>query len=63
LSLLSLLSLALIWLDVPFVVAPAAIALGLRGEERLALAAIVIGAAVLLLATGAYLYSAIDKLA
>ena len=62
-SLLSVLSLALIWLGAPFVVAPAAIALGLRGHGRLAIAAAAVGAAVVLLATGAYVYSAVDKLA
>jgi hypothetical protein len=62
-AVLSVLSLALIWLGVPFAVAPAAIALGLRGEGRLATAAIGIGGLVLLLVTGAYVYSAVDKLA
>lgn len=47
---------------VPFAVAPAAIALGLRGKGRLAIAAIGIGVLVLLLVTGAYAYSAVDKL-
>jgi hypothetical protein len=61
-AIVSVLSLPLIWLGVPFAVAPAAIALGLKGEGRLATAAIVIGAAVLLLATGAYAVQAIDKL-
>jgi hypothetical protein len=59
---LSVLSLPLIWLGVPFVVAPAAIALGDRGEGRLAIAAIAIGVLVLVLVTGAYVYSAVDKL-
>jgi predicted permease len=62
-AVLSVLSLTLIWLGVPFAVAPAAIALGLRGEGRLAAAAIAIGVLVLLLVTGAYVYSAVDKLA
>jgi hypothetical protein len=62
-ALLSVLSLPLIWLGVPFAVAPAAIALGLRGEGRLAMGAIATGALVLLLVTGAYVYSAVDKLA
>jgi hypothetical protein len=61
-AIVSVLSLALIWLGVPFAVAPAAIALGLRGDGRLATAALVIGAGVLFLATGAYIYQAIDKL-
>ncbi len=61
-ALLSVLSLPLIWLGVPFAVAPAAIALGLRARGRLALAAVVIGAAVLLLVTAAYVYSAVEKL-
>jgi hypothetical protein len=59
---LSVLSLPLIWLGVPFAVAPAAIALGDRGEGRLAIAAIAIGVLVLVLVTGAYVYSAVDKL-
>ena len=62
-AVLSVLSLPLIWLGVPFAVAPAAIALGLRGEGRLAIAAITTGGLVLLLVTGAYVYSAVDKLA
>ena len=62
-AVLSVLSLPLIWLGVPFVVAPAAIALGLRGEGRLAIAAITTGVLVLFLVTGAYVYSAVDKLA
>jgi hypothetical protein len=62
-AVLSVLSLPLIWLGVPFAVAPAAIALGLRGEGRLAIAAITTGVLVLLLVTGAYVYSAVDKLA
>jgi hypothetical protein len=61
-AMVSLLSLPFIWLGVPFAVAPAAIALGLRGEGRLATAAIVIGAVVLLVVTGAYVVQAIDKL-
>ena len=61
-AIVSVLSLPLIWLGVPFAVAPAAIALGLKAEGRLATAAIVIGGAVLLLATGAYAVQAIDKL-
>ena len=62
-AVLSVLSLPLIWLGVPFAVAPAAIALGLRGEGRLAIVAIATGLLVLLLVTGAYVYSAVDKLA
>ncbi len=62
-ALLAVVSLALIWLGVPFAVAPAAIALGLRARGRPAIAAIAIGVVVLLLATGAYVYDAIDKLA
>jgi hypothetical protein len=62
-AVLSVLSLPLIWLGVPFAVAPAAMALGLRGEGRLAIAAITTGILVLLLVTGAYVYSAVDKLA
>jgi hypothetical protein len=62
LALLSVLSLVSIWLGEPFAVAPAAIALGLRGEGRLAAATVALGAAVLLLATGAYVDQAIDKL-
>jgi hypothetical protein len=62
-AILAVLSLPLIWLGVPFAVAPAAIALGLRGEGRTATAAVAIGVVVLSLATGAYVYSAVDKLA
>jgi hypothetical protein len=62
LAIVSVLSLSLVWLGLPFAVAPAAIALGLRGNGRLATAAIVIGAVVLLLATGAYIGQAVDKL-
>ncbi len=62
-AVLGVLSLPLIWLGLPFAVAPAAIALGLKGEGRLATAAIVIGVVVLLLVTGAYVSSAVDKLA
>jgi hypothetical protein len=62
-AIVAVLSLALIWLGVPFAVAPAAIALGLRDKGRLATAAIAIGAVVLLVATGAYVYDAIEKLA
>jgi hypothetical protein len=62
-ALLGILSLPLVWLGAPFAVAPAAIALGLKGEGRLATAAIMIGSVVLLLVTGAYLHSAVDKLA
>ena len=61
-AMVSVLSVPFIWLGVPFAVAPAAIALGLKGEGRLATAAIVIGAAVLVLVTGAYVFQAIDKL-
>jgi hypothetical protein len=61
-AIVAILSLALIFLGVPFAVAPAAIALGLRGEGRLATAAVAIGAVVLLLATGAYTVDAVDKL-
>ena len=62
-AVLSVLSLPLIWLGVPFAVAPAAIALGLSGQGRLAIGAIATGVLVLLLVTGAYVYSAVDKLA
>jgi hypothetical protein len=62
LALVSVLSLPFIWLGAPFAVAPAAIALGLRGEGKLAASAVAIGSAVLLLATGAYVDQAIDKL-
>ena len=62
-AVLAVLTLPLIWLGVPFAVAPAAIALGLRGEGRTATAAVAIGVVVLSLATGAYVYSAVDKLA
>jgi hypothetical protein len=62
-AVLGVLSLPLIWLGVPFAIAPAAIALGLKGEGRLATAAIVMGVVVLLLVTGAYVSSAVDKLA
>lgn len=61
-ALLSVLSLPFIWLGAPFAVAPAAIALGLRGEGKLAAVSVAIGSAVLLLATGAYVDQAIDKL-
>ncbi len=61
-ALVAVASLPLIWLGVPFVIAPAAIALGLRGEGRLATAAIAIGVVVLSLVTAAYVYEAIDKL-
>jgi hypothetical protein len=61
LALPSVLSLPFIWLGAPFAVAPAAIALGLRGEGKLAAAAVAIGSAVLLLATGVYVDQAIDK--
>ena len=52
----------LIWLGVPFAIAPAAIALGIRSAGRLALAAVAIGVVVLLLVTGAYVYDAVEKL-
>jgi len=60
-ALLSVASLPLIWLGAPFAVAPAAIALGLRSAGRLAINDRD-GVVVLLLATGAYLYDAVDKL-
>ena len=62
-AIVAVLSLPLVWIGLPFVVAPAGIALGLAGEGRLATAAVAIGAAVLLLATSAYVYQGIDKLA
>jgi len=58
----AVLSLALIWLGLPFAVAPAAIALGLRGHGTVATAAIAVGTVILLLATGAYVSQAVDKL-
>jgi uncharacterized membrane protein YhaH (DUF805 family) len=61
-AVLAVASLLLIWLGVPFAVAPAAIALGRRGNGRLATAGVTIGVLVLLLATGAYGYDAVDKL-
>jgi hypothetical protein len=61
-AVLAVASLPLIWLGVPFAVAPAAIALGRRGDGRLATAAVAIGSAVLLLVTAAFSYDAIDKL-
>lgn len=61
-AVLAVASLPLIWLGAPFAIAPAAIALGLRGEGRRASAAVALGASVLLLVTGAYVYDAIDKL-
>ncbi len=61
-AVLAVASLPLIWLGVPFAVAPAAIALGKRGDGRLATAAVAIGSAVLLLVTAAYSYDAVDKL-
>jgi hypothetical protein len=63
LAVLAVLSLPLIWLGAPFAVAPGAIAQGLKAGGRLATAAVAIGAGVLLLATAAYAYSAVDKLA
>jgi hypothetical protein len=62
-ALLGVASLPLIWLGAPFAVAPAAIALGLRSEGRLATAAIAISVVVLLAVTGAYVYDGVDKLA
>ena len=62
-AVLGVLSLPLIWLGVPFAVALAAIALGLRGEGRPAKAAVALGLLVLMLVTGAYTYAALDKLA
>ena len=61
-ALFAVASLPFIWLGAPFGIAPAAIALGLRGDGRLAIAAIAIGLVVLLLVTGSYVYSAVDKL-
>jgi drug/metabolite transporter (DMT)-like permease len=61
-ALLAVASLPLIWLGVPFAVAPAAIALGKRANGRSAWAAVAIGSVVLLLVTGAYTYDAIGKL-
>src|SRR5918994_3773800 len=58
-AVLAVASLPLIWLGVPFVVAPAAIALSRRGDGRLATAAVAIGGVVMLLVTGAYTYDAI----
>jgi len=62
LALASVLSLPLIWLGAPFAIAPAAIAAGRRGEGRLSRVAVAVGAAVLLLVTGAYGYDAVRKL-
>jgi hypothetical protein len=61
-AVLGVASLPLIWLGTPFAIAPAAIALGPRGDGRRASAAVALGAVVLLLVTGAYVYDAIDKL-
>jgi hypothetical protein len=61
-ALLGVASLPLIWLGVPFAVAPAAIALGRKGDGRLSTAAVAIGVVVLLLVTAAYTYDAVDKL-
>lgn len=61
-AVLAVASLPLIWLGVPFAIAPAAIALGKRGDGRGPRAAVAIGGVVLLLVTGAYTYDAIDKL-
>lgn len=61
-ALAAVVSLPLLWVGVPFVVAPAAIAVGLRGAGRSAVAAVAIGLVVLCLVTGAYAYSAVDKL-
>jgi hypothetical protein len=61
-AVLAVASLPLIWLGVPFAIAPAAIALGKRGEGRGPRTAVAIGAVVLLLVTGAYTFDAIDKL-
>jgi hypothetical protein len=61
-AVLAVASLPLIWLGVPFAIAPAAIALGKRGDGRGPQAAVAIGGVVLLLVTGAYTYDAIDKL-
>ena len=62
LAILAVLSLAFIWIGLPFAVAPAAVALGLRAHGPLATAAIAVGAVVLLLAPGAYVFQAVDKL-
>jgi apolipoprotein N-acyltransferase len=61
-AVLGLLSLAFVWLGVPFAVAPAAIALGLRTAGRAGTFAVALGAAVLALVTVGYAYSAVDKL-
>jgi hypothetical protein len=61
-ALLGVASLPLIWLGVPFAVAPAAVALGKRGQGRLSAAAVAVGVAVLLLVTAAYAYDAVGKL-
>jgi hypothetical protein len=61
-ALLGVASLPLIWLGVPFAVAPAAIALGRKGDGRLSTAAVAIGVVVLLLVTAAYTYDAVDRL-
>jgi len=61
-AVLAVVSLPLIWLGVPFAIAPAAIALGNQGHGQRATAAVVIGSVVLVLATGAYTYDAIQKL-
>jgi uncharacterized membrane protein YdcZ (DUF606 family) len=65
-AIVTVLSLPAMWLGVPFVLAGAGIALGLfgrRGEDRRrAVAAIVIGALVLLAGTADYVEQAITKL-
>jgi hypothetical protein len=59
---LAVAALPLIWVGVPFAVAPAAVALGLKSDSRAGTAAVVIGVTVLLLAAGVYVYDAITKL-
>lgn len=55
-----------LWLGLPFPLAGAGVALGLFGRagrrRRLAIASVAVGMAVLVLATGAYTFLAVDKL-
>jgi hypothetical protein len=66
-SILAVVTLPLaLWLGLPFPLAGAGVALGLFGRagrrRHLAIAAVAVGTAVLVLATGAYTYLAVDKL-
>jgi hypothetical protein len=66
-SILAVVTLPLaLWLGLPFPLAGAGVALGLLGRtgrrRRLAIASVAVGTAVLVLATGAYTYLAVDKL-